>query len=176
MRNRQGQRRTTSFRLVLGGLAALIAGPAIAQSCIPAAERTAFDVRAVQSQLMVAALACGRDNDYNAFVRKFQRDLQASYNGLQSHFRRTAGAAGQRELDNFITILANAHSQDSIRAGSFFCPLTTPLFQQALAKNDAASLAEFAMERNIVNPMAAPACAAAAAPAARTPARPAARR
>jgi len=174
-------RRTTTFRLALGGLAAILAGPAIAQSCIPAAERTAFDVRALQSQLMVAALSCGRDADYNAFVRKFQRELQASYNGMQSHFRRTAGNAGQRELDNFITILANAHSQDGIRSGSFFCPLNAPLFQQALARSDAASLADFAVERNIVNPMAAPVCATAAPaaatrPAARPASRPAARR
>jgi hypothetical protein len=152
----------TSFRLLLGGLAAVIAGPAIAQSCVQSAERTAFDVRALQSQLMVAALSCNKDNEYNAFVRKFQRDLAASYNGMAGHFRRTAGGAHQRELDGFITQLANVQSQDSIRAGSHYCPLVTPLFQVALNARNVDELATIAVERNVLNPMNAPTCTASA--------------
>ncbi|MCZ8149565.1 MAG: hypothetical protein O9325_17160, partial [Roseomonas sp.] len=72
MRQNQALRRKTSFRLLIGGLAALVAGPAIAQTCLQPAERTAFDVRALQSKLMVAALSCSQDAAYNAFVRKFQ--------------------------------------------------------------------------------------------------------
>ncbi len=159
----------TSFRLVLGGVAALMAGPALAQSCLQPAEQQAFHVRALQSQLMVAAIACGRDADYNAFVRKFQRDLQASYNGIQAHYRRTARAAAQRELDQYITTLANAQSQDGIRAGSHYCPLVTPLFQMALSKSDVSSLADFAIERNLVNPVTAT-TSCAATPARATPA------
>jgi hypothetical protein len=169
MRKRSNHK--TTFRLLLGGLAALMGGPAIAQSCMQPAEQNAFYVRALQSQLMVAALTCGRDADYNAFVRKFQRDLQASYNGIQSHYRRTTGGAAQRELDQYITTLANAQSQDGIRAGSHFCPLVTPLFQMALAKNDVASLAEFAMERNLINPISTTTCAAGAPARGATPAR-----
>lgn len=169
MRHDRAPHRKTGFRLLLGGLAALMAGPAIAQSCLQPAERTAFDVRALQSKLMVTALACGRDADYNAFVRKFQGELAASYRGIQGHFRRTAGNAHQRELDGFITQLANAHSQDGIRAGSQFCPLSTPLFELALAQTTAQGLSEFTQERNVLNPLTTPACPA-AAPAA--PARP----
>jgi hypothetical protein len=169
---RKGMRRMTSFRLLLGGLAAAIAGPAIAQSCLQPAERTAFEVRALQSQLMVAALACNRDNEYNAFVRKFQGDLAASYRGIQGHFRRTAGSGHQRALDSFITTLANEQSQDGIRAGSHFCPLVAPLFQVALTQQNVQGLAEVAAERNVINPMAAPTCPA-SAPARTT--RPAAR-
>jgi hypothetical protein len=168
-------RHTTSFRLLLGGLAAIMGGPvAFAQSCVRAEERVAFDLRTLQSQLMVAALACGRDNDYNAFVRKFQRDLSGAYVNMQGHYRRTAGGNAQRELDNYITVIANAHSQDGIRAGSQFCPLIMPLFQQAMAKTSAAELSAFAQERNLLNPLTTPDCAAsAAAPAARTAAAPA---
>lgn len=178
MRQDRALRRKTGFRLLLGGLAALLAGPAIAQSCLQPAERTAFEVRALQSKLMVTALACGRDADYNAFVRKFQGELAASYRGIQGHFRRTAGNAHQRELDGFITQLANAHSQDGIRAGSQFCPLTTPLFALALAQTNAQGLADFTQERNVLNPLTTPACPAAApapAPRPRPGQRPAAR-
>jgi hypothetical protein len=148
-----------TLRLLIAGAAAIgIAGPAIAQSCVPASERAAFDVRALQSQLMVAALTCNRDADYNAFVRKFQRDLAGSYNTIQGHFRRTAGGGHQRALDGFITQLANEQSQDGIRQGSQFCPNVTPLFQVALAQPNVASLAELTVDRNVLNPMSAPAC------------------
>lgn len=164
----------TSFRLMLGGLAAVIAGPAIAQSCVQPSERAAFEVRALQSQLMVAALACQKDADYNAFVRKFQGELAGSYRDIQGHFRRTAGNGHQRALDGFITTLANEQSQDGIRAGSHFCPLVTPLFQQALTQSSVQGLADLAVERNVLNPLATPACPPPAprATPARTPARP----
>jgi hypothetical protein len=111
---------------------------------------------------MVAALACSRDADYNAFVRKFQRDLAASYNGMAGHFRRTAGGAHQRELDGFITQLANAQSQDGIRAGSHYCPLIAPLFQVALNARGADELAVISVERNVLNPLTTPTCTTAA--------------
>jgi heme-degrading monooxygenase HmoA len=103
MRHNQALRRKTSLRLLIGGLAALVAGPAIAQTCLQPAERTAFDVRALQSKLMVAALSCSQDAAYNAFVRKFQGELTGAYRGVQGHFRRTAGGAHQRELDGFVS-------------------------------------------------------------------------
>ena len=165
----------TSFRTLLGGLAAaVIAGPAIAQSCVQSAERTAFEVRALQSQLMVAALACNREEDYNAFVRKFQGDVTSSYRQIEGHFRRTSARTGQRDLDGYITQLANEQSQDGIRAGSHYCPLVTPLFGLALQQSNVQGLAELAVQRNVVNPVSAPTCPAAAPtrsaprPAART--------
>ena len=150
--------RLSKFRLLLAGLvAAAIAGPAIAQGCVQPNERQAFDMRVLQSQLMVAALSCGRDNDYNAFVRKYQRDLSGSYSTLQSHYRRS-GANGQRDMDQFITQVANAHSQDGIRQGSLFCANVTPLFALAMAQPNAAALSEVLVERNVLNPLTTPAC------------------
>lgn len=174
MRHNQALRRKTSLRLLIGGLAAFVAGPAIAQSCVQPAERAAFEVRALQSQLMVAALSCSQDAAYNAFVRKFQGDLTSAYRGVQGHFRRTAGGAHQRELDSFITQMANAQSQDQIRSGSQYCPLMTPIFALAMAQPNKDSLAAFAQERNVLNPLTTPDCGAApAAATAATPARPA---
>jgi hypothetical protein len=167
----QGRRRKTSFRLLIGGLAAVIAGPAVAQSCLQPAERTAFDLRALQSQLMVVALQCQRDNDYNAFVRRFQGDLAGAYRTMEGHFGRTGN---RRSIDVFITQLANEQSQDGIRAGSHYCPLNTPLFQVALAQPNAAALSQMTVERNIINPITTPACPA--TPARATPAARPARR
>ncbi len=164
----QATRRKTGFRVMLAAVAAMTAGPALAQSCLQPAEQQGFHVRALQSQLMVAALACGKQDDYNAFVRKFQPQLASSYNSIQGHYRRTMGAGpGQRELDQYITQLANAQSQDGIRAGTHYCPLVTPLFTMALAQSDVTGLANFAVERNIVNPVSASECTA-GAPTTRT--------
>lgn len=168
--------RPTAFRLGLAAIAAGIAGPALAQACLPAAERTAFDVRALQSQLMVVALQCGRDGEYNAFVRRFQGDLASSYRAIEGHFRRTSGGAARRETDGFITQLANAHSQDGIRQGSLFCGYTTPLFQAAMQQSNAQTLAELAVDRNVLSPMAAPACPATPARGGTASTRPPARR
>lgn len=184
--------RKTTFRLLVAGLAAGIAGPAIAQSCLPAAERQAFDVRAVQSQLQVAALLC-RDQgypqletEYRAFVQKFSPEFQAPARNIQAHFRRTAGR-DPRALDAYITNLANAHQQDASRSGTQFCAVAAPMFRAAMAQSSASDLAQFAVERNILNLVDTPACpdraattpASARQPAARQqparqPARPAA--
>ncbi|NKE45820.1 hypothetical protein HB662_13600 [Roseomonas frigidaquae] len=163
-------RRKFSVRLLLAGAAMAIGGPAIAQSCVQASERTAFELRALQSQLMVAAITCQRDGDYNAFVRKFQGDLGGAYNTIRTHFRRTAGAQGQRALDGYITTLANEQSQDGIRQGSRFCQNITPLFQAALSQSNASALAEMSMERNVLNPHDAETCTERAAPARSRPA------
>ena len=169
------RRAKLSIRLLAAGLAVGIAGPALAQSCVQPAERVAFDVRALQSQLMVTALTCQRDADYNAFVRKFQRDLGGSFTTIQSHFRRTAGGAHQRATDGFITQLANDHSQDGLRQGTHFCPNAVALFQVAMGATNAASLSELSRERNVLNPMVAPVCAAPAprSTPTRSPTRPA---
>ncbi|MDP3418233.1 hypothetical protein [Falsiroseomonas sp.] len=164
-------RRKFSIRLLIAGAAMAIGGPAIAQSCVQANERTAFELRALQSQLMVAAITCQRDSDYNAFVRKFQGDLGGAYNTIRTHFRRTGGAQGQRALDGYITTLANEQSQDGVRQGSRFCQNVAPLFQAALAQTSASSLAELSMERNVLNPHDAASCSDRATPAASTPAR-----
>ncbi|WP_439598616.1 hypothetical protein [Falsiroseomonas sp.] len=158
-------RRKFSVRLLLAGAAVAIGGPAIAQSCVQSNERTAFELRALQSQLMVAAITCQRDSDYNAFVRKFQGELGGAYNTIRAHYRRTQGAQGQRALDGYITLLANEQSQDGIRQGSRFCQNITPLFQVALAQSSASSLVDISLERNVLNPVTDTACPERATPA-----------
>jgi hypothetical protein len=158
-------------RILLGGLVAIgIAGPALAQGCLQPAEKAALDTRALQSQLMVAALSCGQHDAYNAFVTRYQKGLGSAYKVVTAHFRRVNGAHGQRELDNFITNMANAQSQEGIRQGSFFCRNVAPLFEQAMAQPDLAGLAELSVNQKVVNPYGLEACPIRTAQAA-TPAR-----
>jgi hypothetical protein len=158
-----------SIRYLAAGLAAaVIATPALAQTCVQPAEKTAFEVRALQSQLMVAALACQQDQQYNTFVRQYSSELNNAYRGINSHYRRTVGARGQSSLDGYITSLANAHSQDGIRQGTNFCSNVLPLFTAALASpKSTEALAAVAVQNNLSNPHGRAECTT-ATPAARS--------
>ncbi|WP_424814045.1 hypothetical protein [Roseococcus sp. YIM B11640] len=159
----------TPSRRLLAGVAAAMLAPTIAsaaEACLQPAEKTAFDVRALQSQLMVVALSCQQQDQYNAFVMHFRGDLGRAYNSIQAHFRRTAGGAHQRMLDQYITNLANGQSQVGISQGSFFCRNQTPLFQQAMAATNPAALAQITTQNQIHQAMTSPECPARATPAA----------
>ncbi len=153
-------------RLLAGVAALMMLAPGIAsaqQACVQPTEKTAFDIRALQSQLLVAALACGQHDDYNAFVRKNQAELATAFRNLAAHFRRTAGNQHQRQLDQYITELANSQSRVSIDRGSFFCREQVPLFQAAMAANGAAELAQVSVTRQVHQSLTTPMCPAAPA-------------
>ncbi len=78
-----------------------------ADTCASAAEKTAFDTRVLQSELMVAALSCGENARYNSFVQKFESELVANGNALRGYFARNYGKSGEDVLDRFITRIAN---------------------------------------------------------------------
>ena len=141
----------TPFRTLLAGLCAVaVSTPALAAgggACMQPAEKTAFELHSLQSALMVAALNCRQEDAYNSFVTRFRGDLGGAYRGVSGHFRRTGG--GTRRLDQYITNLANAHSQDGIRQGSAFCGNVEPLWQQVMASRSGAELARLHQERNI---------------------------
>ena len=160
----------SSIRLIAAGLAAVVASaPAMAQTCVQPAEKAAFEVRALQSQLMVAALACQQDEQYNRFVREYGSELQGAYKGIAAHYRRTGGARSQNTLDSYITQLANAQSQDGIRQGTHFCRNVLPLFTQALAApKNIQGLATVSANNNLTNPHGRPDCGGAASTPART--------
>ena len=157
--------KTRTFIAAICGIA--IAGPALADGCLRPEERSALDVRALQSYLMVSALQCRQAEPYNQFMRRFGGDLANANRTAAVHFTRTYGGQGRTRQDSFNTTLANEHSEDAIRSGSFFCTDATALFAQALA-TPSSDLAKFAVERNIPQSYTPGECGA-------TPARPAAR-
>lgn len=149
-------------RSFLAGVAAAMLLPSIASAagCVQPAEKIAFDIRALQSQLMVAALSCGQQDDYNAFVRKYQNEVATAFRNVAGHFRRTAGSQHQRELDQYITQLANGQSQMSIARGSFFCREQAPLFQAAMTATSPAELAQVSVSRQVHQVLTTPECPA----------------
>ncbi|MBR0650566.1 hypothetical protein GXW78_12900 [Roseomonas terrae] len=155
----------------------LIAGPALAQACLRPEERSAIEIRALRSYLMVAALQCRTGQSYNApegynnFLRRFGSDLSAADRVAASHFQRSyGGAARGGRLDQYNTNLANEHSQDALRSGAFFCRDAQPLFQ-VVVQTAVADLPRLVNERNIIEGYDAPDCGTAAAATRRPAAR-----
>jgi hypothetical protein len=170
---------STSFRSILAGLGALAlaSAPALAApQCVQPAEKTALDVRALQSRLMVAAISCKQEDAYNAFVRHHQPVLGGAYNQAEGHFRRLHGGQGRTRFNQFDTVLANAQSEEGIRAGgTLFCRDTQIFFREAMALQGGEQLARYGVERNILQPYDTPACGTAAPAAAQTRSTPRAR-
>lgn len=87
---------------------------ASATPCALEEEKTALDVRALQTQLMVSALSCGNQKEYNAFIKRFKAQLAKHGNNLEHYFDRVYSEAGQQKQNNFITRLANISSEVSL--------------------------------------------------------------
>ena len=133
----------------------LVAGPVMqarAADCYTPAETAAVDVRMLQSELMVAALACRDSNPelgmvagYNEFVRRLSAPLVRNSKLLQSHFKKAYGASGEHRFEAFETALANAASKSSM-ASNTYCENAATLFQQ-VAVLQARDLEQFSVAR-----------------------------
>ena len=85
-------------------------------------EQEALAFRRLQSELMVAAIAC-RDArhraHYNIFVTRFSSMLGHNGRLLNTYFKRLHGPMARRKLDTFITGLANEASLASMSDADF---------------------------------------------------------
>ena len=142
------------MRRVLSAVVALTmlsAQPVLAQQqCTSLSDQSAFEVQALRSQLMVLATGCHYDDRYNAFIRRFQADLQGNERAINAYFQHRYGRAGQTEHDRFVTDLANAISRQGSDLGGDFCPRNGMIFHEVLALQSQTELADFAAGKNLV--------------------------
>lgn len=112
--------------LVLACAFGLLSSAAFAKpaACVSEAERQAMAVRAFQSQLMVAAVACNQADAYNTFARRYQTQLTSQGESLKAYFKRAHAGKSEKELNNFITELANAWSQVHLQNMTSYCKAT----------------------------------------------------
>jgi len=68
---------------------------------------SAFFVRKLQSDMMVAALGCGMRQQYNSFATSYQADLKENSSELLSMFAQQFGSQAQRKHTSFLTGMAN---------------------------------------------------------------------
>lgn len=135
----QSRVHSRGWRPVLIGATALAAvcgssHLALAQAA-NAREQAALDVRYLQTELMVAALSCGRPEyhqHYNVFVSKFGNSLKQHGTMLKSYFTREYGKQGITQMDRYVTRLANEASLRSMQQPTF-CQDSATLFQRANA-------------------------------------------
>ncbi len=127
-------KRRILWPLVALAAAALPAAGVVA-ACYTPAEATAVHVKMLQSELMVAALACRESNpelgmidQYNRFVHQHSDRLVSHSRVLQSHFQNRYGAQHRRQLDSFVTALANDASKRSMTER--FCDRAAGLFSE----------------------------------------------
>src|SRR5664279_5025047 len=132
-------------------LTMLSAQPGLAErQCASLADQSAFEVQALRSELMVLATGCHNDDQYNAFIHRYQADLQANERLINAYFQHRYGRAGQTEHDRFVTELANAMSRQGSDLGGDFCPRNGLIFNEVLALDSPAELTDFAAGKNLV--------------------------
>jgi hypothetical protein len=90
-----------------------------------------IEVRRLQTNLMVAALACGARADYNEFILAHRPSLQKYGKTIKAEFRRRYGKEGSKRLNRFVTRLANEASARSNADRDAFCADASALFDQA---------------------------------------------
>ena len=123
---------------------------AAADPCMRPAEKVAFDLARLKGELMVTAITCQVQDNYNSFVMRFRSDLLNEEKALNDYFNRTAGRRAQQAHDDYITTLANTQSEDGLQNGTQFCDSHVHLFNDVMALKDSKDLAAFAAAQTMV--------------------------
>jgi hypothetical protein len=111
--------------------------------CARPEEVDASHIVGLQTQLMQIALSCGGDDEYDAFVRKFQPQLKEQRDVLGGYFKRAYGRFhSQMEYDDYVTQLADAESHYNLDSGVDFCRLSKGSLDQAMSLSSADDLAK----------------------------------
>ncbi len=135
---------------VVSAVSLLGAQPVLAAQRCPATDQTTFDVQALRSELMVLATGCHTNEQYNAFIRRYQSDLQANEREISAYFAHHYGRSAQVEHDRFVTDLANAQSREGSQMGGDFCAHNGLIFNEVLSLNSASELPDFAAGKDLV--------------------------
>ncbi|MDF1747552.1 MAG: hypothetical protein P1V34_01625 [Alphaproteobacteria bacterium] len=119
----------------------------IAQACLStvAPKHTlALSVRTLQSDMMVAALSCNEREHYNAFAIKFRPEIQKQGGALKSYFQSLHGQNATREINSYVTDLANFAAVRQAENRNSFCGGAASAFA-ALLENPSADLYKIAL-------------------------------
>ncbi len=150
------------MRTLFSGLLAvglLTSQMAAAENCARPADKSAFDVAGLKSQLMVTAITCDATERYNAFVLRYRPRLLAQEKVLNAYFSRSFGKRGQAEHDDYITSLANSQSENGLKAGTAFCTRNMAMFDEVMALHNDVELPDYAANKNPNQPITLVACA-----------------
>lgn len=103
--------------LPLLALLALVSPAQAAEEVVVCAlpnEFQALNMRALQSELMVAALSCSQNREYNWFAKTYKKQLTGYGTDIIGFFTRYGATDGEKLLNDFITKMANHASRASL--------------------------------------------------------------
>ncbi len=103
----------------------------------------AFNVIALKSALMVAALTCNQQEQYDQFMTSFQPHVLDEQHVMDKYFRRIGGYYGQAREDDFVTLQANNQSVGGISQGGMFCLNNIAEYKAVLALKTDSDLDNF---------------------------------
>jgi hypothetical protein len=140
--------------------------PLAAPACEFDADRMAFEIEGLKSQLMVTALACKTQDKYNAFMSRYQPDVARQEQALSLYFKRSYGKQYQKAYDEYITNLADIQEQDGLKAGTALCDNLPAMFDEVMSLHDSSELRGYINSKLIAQPITFQTCAGAPPPAA----------
>jgi len=114
----------------------------------------AFNVIGLKSALMVGALSCGQQDQYDAFMTQYRPHVLDAQHQIDAYFRRIAGRyAGQTKEDAFVTLLANNQTMGGIGQGQVFCLNNDAEFKQVMALKTDDALDSFVTDNTPEGPV-----------------------
>lgn len=117
--------------VLLAAASALLVGPALAAKkkadpCIKDKVLASFQIRMLQTELVVGALSCKLTPRYNEFVTSYREELMGAHRTLMRHFGR------ESRLEDYKSKTANEASQRSLANITEFCLYTSALYDKLL--------------------------------------------
>jgi hypothetical protein len=142
-----GMKKLVKTGMVAAVFAASFSISGIAQACLStvAPKHTlALSVRTLQSDMMVAALSCNERDHYNAFAIKYRPEIQKQGGALKSYFQSLHGQNATREINSYVTDLANYAAVRQAENRKSFCGGAAGAFA-ALLENPNADIYKIAL-------------------------------
>jgi hypothetical protein len=137
---------------LLIAVAAMAASPVMAAKkkaapapkCVKDKVLSAFQMRMLQTELVVGALSCKLTPRYNEFVTSYRSDLMTAHRALLKFFGR------ESRLEDYKSRTANEASQRSLANITEFCLYSSALYDKLLGP-EKPKLVEFAMVEPAAN-------------------------
>jgi hypothetical protein len=125
--------------------------------CATRAEADALNMRVLQTDLMVAGLSCQMHAEYASFVKYHKDNLKHHGGVMRDYFQRIS--ASPREMDKFVTSLANESSTQSLNMkAAQFCNQAKLLFGEVNSISHDALLEKLARTPDITARTTVPLC------------------
>lgn len=135
--------------VLFAAAAVLVVGPAVAAKkkadpCIKDKVLASFQMRMLQTELVVGALSCKLTPRYNEFVTSYRDELMGAHRVLMKHFGR------EMRLEDYKSKTANEASQRSLANITEFCLYTSALYDKLLGP-ERPKLAAFVGTERVAN-------------------------